>query len=299
MKKHLLGIFLVMVSMLLVGSVYAQEGEPASNDYTAITDEATLTSCLANGTICTLSANVTINNPLSVSRAVTVKGEGHTLSFNQSSMTGSLQSNVNATIITAVEGGDLTLENIILENSKKYGVQAYNGGKVTLKGVNIKNCAYGAVLVNGGEIKIEELTMSNNGDPENGGNGIEIGQGELVTHAPKVVLDGEIKLEGTGQTNYLWVAENDQLKGFTVDNAEDSPNKLQIQNGKVVLIDEKDNVISTSNEAKKGVIVTGDTYKEPEVKDTAPKTGDTFPITLVGIITLGLAGTYTFKKLHN
>ena len=41
------------------------------------------------------------------------------------------------------------------------------------------------------------------------------------------------------------------------------------------------------------------TKQKEEAKDPEPKTGDTFPIALVGMITLGLAGTYTFKKLHN
>ena len=44
------------------------------------------------------------------------------------------------------------------------------------------------------------------------------------------------------------------------------------------------------------MVALGDVVK---VKDTAPGTGDVFPIAIVGIVALGLAGTYTFKKLHD
>ena len=37
----------------------------------------------------------------------------------------------------------------------------------------------------------------------------------------------------------------------------------------------------------------------PDEKDDAPETNDVFPMALVGMIALGLAGTYTLKKLHN
>lgn len=45
------------------------------------------------------------------------------------------------------------------------------------------------------------------------------------------------------------------------------------------------------------IVKTGD-YKIKE-KDDEPETSDLFPVALVGMIALGLTGTYTYRKLHN
>ena len=70
----------------------------------------------------------------------------------------------NQSIITALAGGNIHLKNLTLVDSQKYGVQAYDGGYVSLENVRIDNCRYGAVLLNGGTVEIISLSLGTNGE---------------------------------------------------------------------------------------------------------------------------------------
>ncbi len=72
------------------------------------------------------------------------------------------------------------------------------------------------------------------------------------------------------------------VDGFTVKNLGNGTVKV---NGTSVTTNNEYSVVNPKTESNE--------------KDPEPETGDVFSIALVGIMTLGLAGTYTFKKLHN
>lgn len=162
-----------------------------------------------------------------------------------------------------------------MTNSVKYGVQSYNGGHVILHGVTISNCGYGGVLVNAGTIEIKNLTLNRNGSKSN--NGIELAKGYSVDtgeNEPTIIMNG--KLNSTETENVIYIAINDTLSTFAVENTETSENKLFINGSRVVVTDKTGNVLYVSNESK--VEMSGEQYVEPEPEpepdlDDTPKTG--------------------------
>ena len=83
----------------------------------------------------------------------------------------------NKTLISASVGSNVTLENLKLTSSPKYGAQAYNGGTLVLNNVDIRGCNFGGVLDNGGVVEIIDLTLGFNGTTTNG---IEMGKGSSL-----------------------------------------------------------------------------------------------------------------------
>ena len=205
-----------------------------------VANEAELVAALANGGEIELTDSITVTSPLSTDKETTIKGNGHSLTSTIEAGSG------NRSIITALANATLTLENITLENSPKYGVQAYNGGKVILDKVTIQNCAHGAALINGGTLTIKDLTMVDNKA------GIEFGVGENVTGEPALIMDGTI--DTTAQVDAVYI-DNAQVTKFVVENTETSANKVALD-GDVVTINNADGtVVAKSNTIAEGSIV--------------------------------------------
>src|SRR5699024_9785767 len=115
----------------------------------------------------------------------------------------------NKTLVTALYGAKINLVNVKLEDSPKYGVQAYDGAHVVLDGVTISNCNYGGVLANGGTIEIVDLNLEKNGTTAN--NGIEISTSKYITSGNVATLIMNGKLSSTETENVIYFAsdEND------------------------------------------------------------------------------------------
>ena len=160
-------------------------------------------------------------------------------------------------MFTAHPGVKLTLKNVTLQNGPKYGVQAYDGGSVVLDNVRIDGFDYGAVLNNGGTVTVKDLDLGLNGKPENGYNGIEMGKGDYTVNNPSLVMDGTITSDQS--SNVVNIATNDNLTSFTVENGENAVNKIAVAGNKVVITDENNTVVYTSNEPVKedGTTVAG------------------------------------------
>ena len=299
MKKILGPILGLFVCAFMVVPFMGVNAETTVNTY----DE--LVAALKNGGEIVLGQSIDVTGPLSTDKDVTLKGNGNTLNAVYTGTSG------NQTIITST-AGTLTLQNISLTNSPKYGVQAYNGGNVVLDGVTISNHTdkFGAVNINGGAVTIKDLTMTDNLY------GIEFAAGLNVTGTPALIMDGVIK---GNQKDVLYV-DIDQItadKTILVKNTENSTQKISLKDNTIVLM-EGDKVLATSNELATGTTVDVDgeklqaeepakeptTPEEPkdennDVKDEVenPKTSDGIMITVAALAVSAVIAVIAKKKL--
>ena len=206
--------------------------------------EADLRSALADSSVTeiTLTDDITMNAPIEVNHTVTINGGDHHDLIGSAEWNTKVENKEltgNQTILSS-NAGTLTLQNIGISKSPKYGVQAYNGS-VVLSNVSISDCGYGGVLVNGGTVTVKYLYLGYNGAEAN--NGIEIDQG-TSTGTPKLVMDGSIT---TSQSeNVVRTADNANLKSFIVENTEDSSYKVVIADRQLTLKNSLNQVVSQS-----------------------------------------------------
>ena len=246
-----------LAALLLVpGTSKAADIEVATGDDLV----AAVNSAATNDSI-TLTASVEIKSPIEVSgKTITINGAGYTIGAAEelSSVAGS-----NKSIVTASgEGANVYLTGVTLENSPKYGVQAYDGGYVQLDGVTIRNCAYGAVLVNAGTIEINQLSLESNG--ANDDNGIEISKSKSIVsdNQPTIIMGSNSNITANNQTNVVRIAEdeNDATTEVVIENSEYASQKMSVKDGKIVVADHTGTILYESN-AKEGVELSGDEYK--------------------------------------
>lgn len=220
----------------------------------------------SNGDIIELSTNIALTKPIEITgKSLTIMGNGHTITRVDTNWT---PNGSNGTLITA--GGDgtvLTLVNMTLTGSQKYGVQSYNGAHVILDSVNISGNGFGGVLVNAGTLEIKSLNLGKNGTPSN--NGIEIAKGRGVVGDNKPILIMNGSLSSSETENVIYLAENDELITFEVRNTDTTTNKVFIQGNKVVVADVNNNIIFESNE-NTNITITGNEYEAP-TKPEEPK----------------------------
>ena len=81
-----------------------------------------------------LNTDVEISNVIDlVGKTITIEGQNHTISGDMDALNALQQS--NKTLIAASTGSTITLRDVTLTSSPKYGAQAYNGGKLILDNV--------------------------------------------------------------------------------------------------------------------------------------------------------------------
>ncbi len=239
-KKILLFTIIVFMGLILIPTFCNAETH-------SVYDSETLTNAVntaATGDTITLTANIELTHPIDISgKNLIINGAGFTISRDTENWSPSGQ---NGTLITAGgTGTTVTLRNLNLRGSQKYGAQAYNGGHLIVDNVTIANCEYGGILVNGGTLEIVNLTLYRNRNNGDANNGIEIGKAEGLQNDPKVVMNGT--LTSDQKDNVVYLATNDTLSTFEVENAEGTKDKILMDNNKVVVTDENNNVLFTSN----------------------------------------------------
>lgn len=236
-----------------------------------------------NNSTITLNTNVEISKVIEVGgKTLTIDGNGHTISGDKEAIK---STNLpNQTLIVAGAGSTITLKDVTLTSSPKYGAQAYNGGKLIFDGVNIYGCDYGGVLNNGGVVEIIDLTLGYNGTNSN--NGIEIGKGSSLAESdivPVLVMNGTLKSDQ--EENVIYVAENDEITSFEVQNElETTSDRLYIDGNKVIVAD-KDNFVKFESNSSNRVTAEntkGDDYTpNPVVTISVPnKEPISFEITI-------------------
>ena len=207
-----------------------------------------------------LTDNVELTQVMEIYKDITIKGNGNTITAAEGMLGGESSPSSNFSMVTAMPGADVVLENVVLEKSPKYGVQVFNGGRVTLDGVTVKNCAFGGILVNAGTIEIVDLALEANG--ADNANGIEISKGKSIAdseNVPSVIMNGT--LTATNQTNVVRIADdaNDATTEVAFENTENTTNKILLNDKTLVVTDENNNILYTS-EIKEGVQTSGDNY---------------------------------------
>lgn len=208
-----------------------------------VNDESSLTSAIADastGDVIKLSNDITITNPIEVAgKEITIDGNNHSIIAGYSGTSG------NKTILSAVSTGSvIKLKNITLKNSPKYGVQAYDGGKVILNQVTLTNNAYGGVLINGGTVEVISLSLVGNKT------GIEISKSKAITsnNEPILIMNGKLTSDTPNNVIYLANDANDNTMKFIIENTDNTENKILASGNKVVVTDKNNNILFTSNE---------------------------------------------------
>ena len=282
-------IILLAVSLITIPNI-SNATERTAND------ESTLTSAIssaADGDVINLSQNITITAPIEVSgKSITINGNGHSIIAGYTGTSG------NKTILSAVSTGSvIKLKNITLKNSPKYGVQAYDGGKVILNQVTLSNNAYGGVLVNGGTVEVINLSLIGNKT------GIEISKSKSITsnNEPTLIMNGKLTSDATDNVIYLANDPNDNTSKFVIENTDNTENKILASGNKVVVTDVNNNILYTSNETTKQIDVEDYEENHPETEENNtieennkvenPHTGDSiFGYVATGIIAvMGIA----------
>lgn len=222
---------------------------------TSVKTEEELNAAILNGGSIVLENDITITKPIELFKDTEISSlNGYTLDGTGMSLNGK-----NGSILAA--HAKLTLDNVNLKGAAKYGVQAYENGDVTLNGVTISNCEWGAVLVNGGQVVINGLVMDSNAW------GIEFAKGENVTGNPALVMDGTIYVNN--QPDAITVDET-QVDKFLIENTEASTNKIVLEDNKLLVKDDSGKTVVESKVLANDLVVsingTEEITKEPEVE---------------------------------
>lgn len=270
------------------------------------------------GDTITLTQSITLDDKddiLFTDKEITIEGASEGITI-----TGWRDDNVekptgNQSIITVLSGGKIQLKNLTLVNSQKYGVQAYDGGYISLENVRINNCRYGAVLLNGGTVEIISLSLGANGEGSN--NGIEVSKSVNLADSnnqPSIVMNGT--LSSDIEENVIRFADdaNDRTTGFIIENKETTTDKILVKGNTVVVTDATNEIKYQSNELQQGATFEGEEYTpnidvtdpieptEPteEVNnETNPETSDGI-LLFLGLTIVGFVGTaLTYRRLHN
>lgn len=238
--KIALFFVIVLAVLLFVPSICNAANLEAS-------DEATLLSQISSASendviVLTSDIELSSNVAVTINKNITIDGQGQYKLYATDDWYNQKESG-DQSLITVHNGSTVTLKDITLTHSQKYGVQAFNGGAVILDNVTVSDCKFGGVLVNGGTVTVKSVNLGSNLGSEY--NGIELGKGGTVTNNPTLIMDGEI---ASAESEVINIATNDNLTAFTVQNTENTSNKIAVVGNQVVITDSENNVVYTSND---------------------------------------------------
>ncbi len=246
--KKIVFFLIIIVALLLLPSICK------ATDYT-VADEDTLRNTLESavtGDVITLTKDIVLTSPITITdKIIEINGNGHSISADDTWTSGTQG---NQSLLTISTGANVTLRNLTLRDSKKYGVQAYDTGYVILDGVTLIDNNYGGVLVNGGNLEIVDVDLGRNGEENNVG--IEISKGESAQRDPVIIMNG--RLSSSESENVIWIAQNDNLDKFTLENTEETEYKLFSTGNQVLVADENNQIIYASNESEKQIEISPD-----------------------------------------
>ena len=188
-----------------------------------------------------------------------------------------------------------------------------------MENVTIDNCRYGAILVNAGSVEVISLALGANGETEN--NGIEISKAkalEASANEPTVIMNGTITSEVEENVIRFAKDENDVTKSFTITNEDTTTDKILVEDNKVVITNENNEVKFVSNESKEETTLTGEEYVPTETEEetdpttppestpdtqlkeeTNPETSDPLLFIVIALVATTVIGGVTVKTLKN
>ena len=139
---------------------------------------------------------------LTLSKDLTLDGSGHTVRAKAGTFAVSGDNGGGPSLINLQDGAEVTLRDVTFDggSAAKHGLNIYHAGTVTLENVEISNCRWYALVVNGTELSVDGLTTSGNLW------GVNIDRGSRVTFANAAIAEGDsIVFEGQDTSGSLTV----------------------------------------------------------------------------------------------
>ena len=139
---------------------------------------------------------------LTLSKDLTLDGSGHTVRAKAGTFAVSGDNGGGPSLINLQDGAEVTLRDVTFDggSAAKHGLNIYHAGTVTLENVEISNCRWYALVVNGTELSVDGLTTSGNQW------GVNIDRGSRVTFANAAIAEGDsIVFEGQDTSGSLTV----------------------------------------------------------------------------------------------
>lgn len=139
---------------------------------------------------------------LTLSKDLTLDGSGHTIRAKAGTFSVSGDNGTGPSLLNLQDGAEVTLRDVTFDggSAAKHGLNIYHAGMVTLENVEISNCRWYALVVNGTELSVDGLTTSGNQW------GVNIDRGSRVTFANAAIAEGDsIVFEGQDASGSLTV----------------------------------------------------------------------------------------------
>lgn len=131
-----------------------------------------------------VTAGFTTNAQLQITKAITVNGNGHTITA-ANDWTGTANENKHLLSVIGDEANNVAIKNLTLDSKNAaYGAQAYCVEGTTLTNVTLQNSRGAGLTVNGSNVKATGLVTSNNG-----WGGVNVDKGSGVTDATSFSFD--------------------------------------------------------------------------------------------------------------
>lgn len=132
-----------------------------------------------------LTANFTTSAQLDITTAITVNGNGHTITADTNATWSTENGSKHLVLIQGNNANNVTLKNITLNsNNKAHGLQAYCVTNTTLQNVTLTNSVSAGLTVNGATVTATGLSTSGNA-----WGGVNVDQGTGVTDTTSFTFD--------------------------------------------------------------------------------------------------------------
>lgn len=143
----------------------------------------TWNAAVAAGKNIVVTADFTTDAQLQITKAITVNGNGHTITAG--TWTGTTNDNKHLLSVIGDEANNVAIKNLTLDSKNAaYGAQAYCVEGTTLTNVTLKNSNGAGLTVNGSNVKATGLVTSNNG-----WGGVNVDKGSGVETATSFTFD--------------------------------------------------------------------------------------------------------------
>ena len=149
-----------------------------------VNSTATWNEAVADGKNIVVTADFTTDAQLQITKAITVNGNGHTITA-ANDWTGTANENKHLFSVIGDEANNVAIKNLTLDsNNAAYGAQAYCVNGTTLTNVTLQNSKGAGLTVNGSTVTANGLTTS-----DNGWGGVNIDKGTGVTDNTTFTFD--------------------------------------------------------------------------------------------------------------
>lgn len=149
-----------------------------------VNSTATWNEAVADGKNIVVTADFTTDAQLQITKAITVNGNGHTISAADG-WTNTADDNKHLLSVIGDEANNVAIKNLTLDSKNAaYGAQAYCVEGTTLTNVTLKNSEGAGLTVNGSTVTANGLTTS-----DNGWGGVNIDKGTGVTDNTTFTFD--------------------------------------------------------------------------------------------------------------